>query len=83
MITLLFHIFGLDNASGPWYLFWSGIGSDISELAIVGGLIAFWRKHTCHVGRCWRFARHAHTVDGVTYQLCSKHHPIARKDPLS
>lgn len=71
----LLHILGLDDATGHWYLFWSGIGSDISEIALLGGLAAFWRQHKCHTRRCWRFARHPHERDGVTYRLCAKHHP--------
>ena len=33
------HIIGSDNVSGPWYGFWSGFGSDIGELVLLGGLI--------------------------------------------
>ena len=41
-----------------WYGFWSGFGSDLGELAIVGGLIAVVRRHNCEVHRCWRMGRH-------------------------
>lgn len=46
---MLEHIFGLDSASGPVYLFWSGAGSDLSELAVVGAVLTFagrlFRRH--------------------------------------
>ncbi|MCX4750915.1 hypothetical protein OG455_41275 [Kitasatospora sp. NBC_01287] len=69
----LAHFFGLDNPSGPAYLLWSGVGSDVSELAIIGGLISMWRRHNCHVRGCWRIARHP--VDGTNWVVCRHHHP--------
>lgn len=35
----LIHLLGLDSASGAWYLFWSGLGSDLGELALVGAIM--------------------------------------------
>ena len=75
MIGWLLHVLGLDDASGAWYLFWSGIGSDLGELTLITGGVIFYRRHTCHVDHCWRLARHEHAQDGTTYQLCRKHHP--------
>lgn len=40
---------GLTNPSGAWYLFWSGIGSDVSKLTLLAGLFHVARSH-----------RHAH-----------------------
>ena len=71
----LFHALGLDSASGSPYLFWSGFGSDIGELAIVGGLVTLVRKHNCHQRRCWRVSRHI--VDGSPW--CNRHHGAARE----
>ncbi len=51
----LAHILGLDSASGPWYLWWSGAGSDLGELTI---LVVVWRHLNCHEPGCWRLARH-------------------------
>lgn len=68
----LAHFFGLDNLSGPWYGFWSGAGSDISELAIVGAMLGMLRQHNCEVRRCWRLGRHK-TAAG--HKVCRKHHP--------
>jgi len=64
---------GLTNGSGHAYLFWSGVGADITELAIVGGLVSMYRKHTCHVQRCWRIARE--NVPGTSWTVCRRHHP--------
>lgn len=36
---LLAHILGLDHANGHWYLWWSGIGSDLGEFAIAGAVL--------------------------------------------
>lgn len=69
----LLHVMGVDNVSGPWYGFWSGFGSDIGELAIVGSLLAVVRRHNCHVRRCWRVGRHP--VAGTGYMVCRRHHP--------
>ncbi len=65
------HLLGLDNGSGMWYLFWSGIGSDIGELTLLVAAWSFIRKSNCHVHGCWRVGRHA-TGDAT---VCRKHHP--------
>jgi hypothetical protein len=69
---------GLNNGSGPAYLFWSGVGSDITEFAIVGALLGTLRKHNCETHRCWRLGRHDWTdpQTGQTHKLCRKHHPL-------
>jgi len=67
------HVLGLDNLSGPFYGFWSGFGSDITELAILGGLVSVYLRHNCHVKRCWRIGRER--VEGTTLVVCRKHHP--------
>jgi hypothetical protein len=67
----LAHFFGTDNLSGPFYGFWSGVGSDITELGLFGALVAHYRGKTCHVDRCWRLGRHP----VGEYRVCRKHHP--------
>jgi hypothetical protein len=67
------HYTGSDNTSGTWYGFWSGFGSDLSEIMIVGALLAVLRKHNCHVHGCWRIGRHP--VEGTGYVVCRRHHP--------
>lgn len=63
---------GSVNESGPWYGFWSGFGSDLSEIAIIGGLVSIVRQHNCEVRWCPRLGRHR-TAAG--HRVCRKHHP--------
>lgn len=65
------HWAGLDNGSGPIYLFWSGIFSALPSIGVFGVLIGAYRKHNCHIHGCWRIGRHPHG----RYVLCAKHHP--------
>jgi len=69
----ILHVTGVDNVSGPWYGFWSGFGSDLGEIAIVGGLISIYRRHNCHVKGCWRIGKYS--VEGTGYVVCRHHHP--------
>ena len=71
----LMHVLGMDSGSGTAYLFWSGFGSDLGELTIVGALLAVYRKHSCHTRHCWRIGRYKLNVKGVGYSLCRRHHP--------
>ena len=66
--------FGFRNGdgNGSHYLFWSGSGSDLGELAIIGGLLGLFRKHNCEVHGCWRMGRHQ-TAAG--HMVCRRHHP--------
>ena len=68
----LLHILGVDNVSGRWYGWWSGAGSDVGELAIIGGLLTVVRRHNCEVHGCWRLGRHQ-TAAG--HHVCRAHHP--------
>lgn len=63
-------------ASGKPYAFFSGPGSDISELVLVGGAYGLARKLNCHQHGCWRIGRfrHGHLV------LCGRHHPLVPSD---
>jgi len=71
------HFLGLDSASGPAYLAWSGVLSDLGEVTLLGGLIAIYRRHNCHTAWCWRFGHHDFTDQetGISYKLCRRHHP--------
>lgn len=71
VLHALAHIFGLDDLSGPLYGFWSGIGSDMGEIALIGTVVTLYRRHNCHVKGCWRISRHA----VGPYSVCSRHHP--------
>ena len=77
MANWLYWFFGLDNGGGSKYLFWSGSGSDISELLMIGTLFGVLRKFNCETHKCWRMGRHEwydHTTN-ATHRLCRKHHP--------
>jgi len=71
VLNWLLHTFGLDDGSGAWYLFWSGI---VGDLALVGGLWVLLRRLNCHAAGCWRIG--IHHVVGTPYVTCRKHHPI-------
>jgi hypothetical protein len=71
-VHLFLHILGVDDASGRWYLWWSGIAADISEVAIFGGLFGVYRRHQCEVARCWRLGRHR---TAASHFVCRRHHP--------
>jgi hypothetical protein len=63
---------GTVNEAGPYYGFFSGFGSDIAELAILGGVIQFARHANCHTKGCWRFGK---PLEGTAYRLCHHCHP--------
>jgi hypothetical protein len=62
---------------GQGYQFWSGIGSDLGEIAIIAAVFAFWRRHNCHVNGCWRLAWHP-SDDHGGHTVCRHHHPHAK-----
>lgn len=64
---------GSNNTSGVQYGFWSGFGSDIGEVVIIGGVVSIFRQHNCHVKGCYRFGKHE--VEGTPYKTCKIHHP--------
>jgi hypothetical protein len=65
------HLAGVDDLSGRWYGFWSGVGSDLAYLGIFGTLA---RKHNCHEPRCWRIGRFP--VEGTAWSACRRHSPV-------
>lgn len=74
MWTWLLHFIGVEpRTASTAYNFWSGFGSDLGEVVIIGGIVQMYRKHTCHVDGCWRISRHH--VEGTPYIACRKHHP--------
>lgn len=80
---------GSDIASSPYlhplggtgYQFWSGIGSDIGEITLIGALIAVWSKHNCHIHRCWRLSWHPSQKYGG-HIVCRHHHEESGTDLL-
>ena len=77
-MTALWHWFlnvtgsQIPPSGSQWYNWWSGPGSDLGELTIVGGMVAVYRKHNCHSPWCWRLGHHT-LADGTP--ICRKHHP--------
>jgi hypothetical protein len=75
----LFHWFevhtGTVNESGPYYGFFSGFGSDLGEIALIGGIVTLFRHGNCGQKGCWRWGRHDYAMDGISHKLCRKHHP--------
>lgn len=72
IIDWFFHITGASNVSGTYYGFWSGFGSDITEFAVLGALVANLKHLNCEVKGCWNITRHS-TAAG--HRVCSKHNP--------
>lgn len=64
---------GTTNGDGRWYLWWSGM---FGNLTVFAAVIVFYRKHNCHVHRCWRIGSHtAVDANGVEHVVCKTHHP--------
>lgn len=68
MWPTLAHIIGTDDATGPWYLFWSGFGGHIPIAASI--TIILWRRYTCAAPRCIRIV-HAQSE----HNYCHHHTP--------
>src|SRR5215831_3055387 len=68
---------GTINEPGPYYGFWSGFGSDLTEFAIIGtiatGVYQLFKKYNCHEPGCWRVG--THPAAGGQFSLCYRHHP--------
>jgi hypothetical protein len=71
---------GTVNEPGPYYGFWSGFGSDLAELSILGaigtGVYQLVKKYNCHEPGCWRVG--THPAAGGQFLLCYHHHPDFR-----
>jgi hypothetical protein len=68
---------GIIDEAGPYYGFWSGFGSDLAEISILGaigtGVYEVVKKFNCHQPRCWRVGNHP--AAGGQFMLCYRHHP--------
>lgn len=69
-------VLGLTDPGGSWYLFWSGVGGDFSELAIIGALVGFYQSRTCDIKGCHRLARYR--VRDTEWTVCGRHAPNER-----
>jgi hypothetical protein len=68
---------GTINETGPYYGFWSGFGSDLTEFGIIGaiatGVYQVVKKYNCHYPGCWRVGNHP--AAGGQFSLCYLQHP--------
>ena len=68
---------GINNEPGPYYGFWSGFGSDLTEFGVIGAIATaayqLFKKYNCHEPGCWRVG--AHEAAGGQFSLCYRHHP--------
>lgn len=72
-LTTAINTYLLHPLHGNGYQYHSGLGSDWSELTLLGLVVAWWRSHNCHVKRCPRLQWHVHPDHG--HPVCRKHHP--------
>jgi len=53
---------GIVNETGPYYGFWSGFGSDLTEFGVIGAIATavyqMVKKYNCHYPGCWRVGNH-------------------------
>lgn len=78
--------FGFRQGDGdsPHYLFWSGIGSDLAYLSIIGGAVIYYRKENCKKRWCPLLGHYELTDrDGIVRKLCWVHHPDVHKKQLT
>lgn len=64
---------GTDAPGNKFYNFWSGFGSDLGEVVLIGAVISGWHHVNCHAKGCLRIGRHP--VEGTPWKTCRKHHP--------
>ena len=62
---------GTYNEPGPYYGFFSGFGSDITEVLLLGGIVQIYRRHNCVTKGCYRLGRHQ--VGNTHLKTCPKH----------
>lgn len=73
MISWLLHLLGVEpRTASTTYNFWSGFGSDLGEVVLIGGA---WKLLNCHEEGCWRLGVKT-TVEenGHHYRRCKRHH---------
>lgn len=75
----IYYFFGF-GGSGPHYGFWSGAGSDIGEVTLVGGMYAVWHHHNCGVKWCPWVGKTP--VDGTPHKTCHVHSTLAKHKEL-
>jgi hypothetical protein len=68
---------GTENEPGVYYGFFSGFGSDLGEITLVGAALTVYKRYSCHTWWCPRPGQHDFTdaETGITYKLCKRCHP--------
>lgn len=56
------------------YNFWSGFGSDITELALIAGAIGLYKRHNCAVPHCPWIAHSKYEIKETKQYTCRGHH---------
>lgn len=78
-ISWFLHVIGVEpRQPSTAYNFFSGAGSDLGEITIIGLGIGAFRHVNCHQRGCWRLGRHP--VAGGLFKVCSHHHPDVPDD---
>lgn len=63
--------------AGRGYQFWSGIGSDFSEVTLIAGIYVLIRRHNCHVKGCKSVLTHPDPEHN--WPACRRHHSMGHK----
>jgi hypothetical protein len=61
---------GARDEGGRAYGLWSGFGGAVPDFLILGGLVTYYRQHTCAHKPCRKWAHH---VTPAGYKLCKTH----------
>jgi hypothetical protein len=72
---------GIHNEAGPYYAFWSGIGSCLGYFAIFAVGVNLIRHQNCDVHHCLSFR--SYPVDGTPFTVCKRHHPAMSEGPTT
>lgn len=65
-----FSTYALHPLRGAGYQWWSGAGSDLGEITLLGIAAGWWRHHNCQQARCLRLG-HPHPDHGRP--VCRRH----------
>jgi hypothetical protein len=66
-----FSTYVLHVEHGNGYQWWSGAGSDLGEVTLIGLVLAGLKHRNCHEKGCWRLG-HSHPEHG--FPSCRKHY---------
>lgn len=74
MVANLFAHWEFLHPGGSGYWFYSGLFGGSAFLSGALAMVAvYWRRHNCHVTRCWRLQWHTHPDH--SHPVCARHHP--------